>query len=311
MPKKPPSREAALLAEGVQAYLAEHVVDGDALEERQMFGCNMWLLRGHMFLGVQLKSGKLLVRVGEEHVEDVLAQHPEGVARCVASNGRTFSGTLLVQPDQFRGGAKIRSWFEYAARHNGEMVAKEPHEKPRRKRPRSGAPSGAGASSSVAASGSAAAAAAGAEAEAEAEVLEAEESEEDGLPEAPPAALGGGLVAGLLGNRGQTFAWRVLQVVQAIPPGRVAAYGQVAALAGNPGRSRLVGKLLGDGLCTGTDAPWWRVLGSSGKISLPRCGRERQRQKLEAEGVIFRESGAVAAGTFWERAEPLFGALPD
>lgn len=33
------------------------------LEERQMFGMAMWLVRGNMFLGVGLKSERLLVRV--------------------------------------------------------------------------------------------------------------------------------------------------------------------------------------------------------------------------------------------------------
>jgi len=37
---------------------------------------------------------------------------------------------------------------------------------------------------------------------------------------------------------------KIWQTVQAIPPGRVASYGQIADLAGLPGRSRLVGKSL-------------------------------------------------------------------
>ena len=57
----------------------------------------------------------------------------------------------------------------------------------------------------------------------------------------------------------------------------------------------------------GRGAPWHRVLGSSGKISLPsNGGGDRQRRLLEEEGVEFRESGAVAADTFWSRGEPFF-----
>ena len=65
--------------------------------------------------------------------------------------------------------------------------------------------------------------------------------------------------------------------------------------------------MLGEGLARGTSAPWHRVLGSSGKISLPAAaGGERQRRLLAAEGVQFRESGAVVPGTFWARAAPFF-----
>ena len=49
----------------------------------------------------------------------------------------------------------------------------------------------------------------------------------------------------------------------------------------------------------GTTSPWHRVLGSSGKISLPvAAGGARQRRLLEAEGVQFRDSGAVMAELF-------------
>jgi O6-methylguanine-DNA--protein-cysteine methyltransferase len=51
------------------------------------------------------------------------------------------------------------------------------------------------------------------------------------------------------------FARRVLQVVKAIPVGRVASYGQCAALAGRPNNARQVGKLLALGLAAGGDVP--------------------------------------------------------
>ncbi|MEJ1364888.1 MAG: MGMT family protein, partial [Candidatus Sedimenticola sp. (ex Thyasira tokunagai)] len=38
---------------------------------------------------------------------------------------------------------------------------------------------------------------------------------------------------------------RIWQTVQLIPRGRVAGYGQVADLAGLPGRARMVGRALG------------------------------------------------------------------
>ena len=69
------------------------------------------------------------------------------------------------------------------------------------------------------------------------------------------------------------FAQRILQVVQTIPRGKVASYGQCAAMAGSPNSARQVGKLLSLGLAGvwwgGTAAPWQRVVNASGGISLP------------------------------------------
>lgn len=44
----------------------------------------------------------------------------------------------------------------------------------------------------------------------------------------------------------QPFQQRVYEVARAIPPGRTLTYGEVAALIGEPGASRAVGRALGD-----------------------------------------------------------------
>jgi len=87
-------------------------------------------------------------------------------------------------------------------------------------------------------------------------------------------------------NRNQ----RVWLVVQTIPPGMVATYGQVADLAGIPGRSgaRQVGYALA-ALDQGSDIPWHRVINARGALS-PRANPdavEFQRLLLEAEGIGF------------------------
>ena len=93
------------------------------------------------------------------------------------------------------------------------------------------------------------------------------------------------------------FAWRVLQAVKAIPKGKVAAYGQCAALAGSPKNARQVGKLLSLGLASG-GAPWQRVINSAGGISLPSAGGgDRQRRLLTEEGVQWKASGRVGPFT--------------
>ena len=69
----------------------------------------------------------------------------------------------------------------------------------------------------------------------------------------------------------------------------MSTYGQVAELAGLPRRARLVGTVLKHAPAS-RDLPWFRVINSSGRISLPSGSDsyERQRRKLQAEGVIFR-----------------------
>jgi hypothetical protein len=60
--RKAPRLPSAIV-DAVRSYVEEHVPEEHELEERQMFGMAMWLVRGNMFLGVGLKSERLLVRV--------------------------------------------------------------------------------------------------------------------------------------------------------------------------------------------------------------------------------------------------------
>lgn len=91
-------------------------------------------------------------------------------------------------------------------------------------------------------------------------------------------------------------------MVRRIPEGRVATYGQVAALAGFPGHARQVGYALHD-LPADTDVPWQRVINARGEVS-PRAapGSEGyQRHLLEEEGVVFDAAGRVDLRRFrWE-----------
>jgi methylated-DNA-protein-cysteine methyltransferase-like protein len=81
---------------------------------------------------------------------------------------------------------------------------------------------------------------------------------------------------------------RFYVVVRSIPRGRVATYGQVAAVAGLPGRARQVGYAL-HALPPGSRVPWQRVVNSQGRVS-PRAdpgAEDLQRSLLETEGVGF------------------------
>ncbi len=88
---------------------------------------------------------------------------------------------------------------------------------------------------------------------------------------------------------------RIYAVVRRIPWGRVASYGQVARLAGLPGRARQVGYAM-HALPSGTRVPWHRVINARGAVSRRRVpGRElTQRMLLEREGVRFNGRGRAS-----------------
>jgi methylated-DNA-protein-cysteine methyltransferase related protein len=84
-----------------------------------------------------------------------------------------------------------------------------------------------------------------------------------------------------------TFGQAVWRVVVRIPRGRVATYGQVAALLARPRAARAVGQAM-RGCPAGV--PWHRVVAASGRLS-PRvrmAGLVTQRILLEREGIPFR-----------------------
>ena len=87
---------------------------------------------------------------------------------------------------------------------------------------------------------------------------------------------------------------RIYAVVRRIPPGRVATYGDVAALAGMPGAARQAGWALA-ALDAESDVPWQRVINARGEVSLrgDSAAARVQRALLESEGVVFGRAGRV------------------
>lgn len=75
---------------------------------------------------------------------------------------------------------------------------------------------------------------------------------------------------------------RVLRVVEAIPPGRVAAYGEIGTVVGvGP---RLVGRIL---RTWGSSVPWWRVTNAYGDHPL----LARALPHWEKEGIAVKPNG--------------------
>ena len=83
--------------------------------------------------------------------------------------------------------------------------------------------------------------------------------------------------------------YEVLSVVEEIPEGHVATYGQIARLTGRDRNARLVGRVLSMAEFYG-DYPCHRVVNHAGRTA---PGFRTQRQLLEAEGVGFMANGCV------------------
>ena len=98
---------------------------------------------------------------------------------------------------------------------------------------------------------------------------------------------------------------RIYEVVKQIPKGKVATYGQVALLAGNPRWSRVVGYALHRNPAPGV-IPCHRVVNREGRVATAFAfgGGETQRALLEQEGVVFREDGTVDFAVYgWDLFE--------
>ena len=94
------------------------------------------------------------------------------------------------------------------------------------------------------------------------------------------------------------FQSAVYRLVAAIPRGRVATYGQLAAILGWPRAARAVGYAMRH--CP-TGLPWHRVVNASGGISLrANVGNMlTQRVLLEQEGVTVRRGRIALARYRW------------
>ena len=100
---------------------------------------------------------------------------------------------------------------------------------------------------------------------------------------------------------------QVWEIVKRIPAGKVSTYGRIADMITPPNEmdskaykafgARWVGGAMAK--CP-EDVPWWRVINAQGKVSA-RPGAQRQRELLEAEGVVFDKREKINLKVFlWE-----------
>lgn len=85
------------------------------------------------------------------------------------------------------------------------------------------------------------------------------------------------------------FAYEVLSVVEEIPEGKVATYGQIARLIGREKNARLVARVLSHAEYYG-EFPCHRVVNHAGRLA---PGWQEQRFLLEDEGVELKDRNHV------------------
>ena len=99
---------------------------------------------------------------------------------------------------------------------------------------------------------------------------------------------------------------RIYDVVCQIPKVKVATYGTVALMAGNPRWARVVGYALHNNPAPGV-IPCHRVVNREGKVadSFVFGGGDIQRQMLEAEGIVFESDGHIDLNKYGWRSSKL------
>ena len=101
-----------------------------------------------------------------------------------------------------------------------------------------------------------------------------------------------------------TFHQRLVEIIRAIPHGKVATYGQIAAYAGNPAGARQVAWVLHSS-SEKDDLPWHRVINRHGRISLKEdLDYKQQKALLEQEGVEFDEQDNIDFDLYLWNPEP-------
>ena len=101
------------------------------------------------------------------------------------------------------------------------------------------------------------------------------------------------------------FRQRVLGAVRRIPPGRVATYGDIAALAGSPRAWRAVGTIMRE--CRDPGTPCHRVIAAGGALGGYGGNLQLKRELLRAEGLdvgMTRVRGFVTARWQGREANP-------
>ncbi len=100
-----------------------------------------------------------------------------------------------------------------------------------------------------------------------------------------------------------SFFERTYELVRQIPEGRVASYGQLARMLGEPRKARFVGFAMHASPGMAGGVPCHRVVFKDGRLApgFAFGGPDVQRSMLESEGIGFLPDGRVDMRSFsWE-----------
>ena len=101
----------------------------------------------------------------------------------------------------------------------------------------------------------------------------------------------------------EAYVEAVLRLVEQIPPGQVATYGDLAEAVGQGG-PRQVGRVMAT---WGEGVPWWRVVRADGS---PARGHEQEALRLlAADGTALRRSRVLLPEARFGALEPAEDAL--
>lgn len=99
-----------------------------------------------------------------------------------------------------------------------------------------------------------------------------------------------------------TFTQKIYALARSIPKGKVATYGQLAKIAGNPNAARAVGTAM---RCNPDipATPCHRVVASDGSLTGYSAGKgiSTKRTMLETEGVLFKGEKVDLARSQWKK----------
>ncbi|MCP4158725.1 MAG: MGMT family protein [Deltaproteobacteria bacterium] len=88
------------------------------------------------------------------------------------------------------------------------------------------------------------------------------------------------------------FTKKVIEILKRIPSGKIATYGQIAALSGNPRAARQIVRILHI-YSEKENLPWHRVVNRFGQISLKDPHDKIQKHLLMNEGVKFDSTDSI------------------
>ena len=96
----------------------------------------------------------------------------------------------------------------------------------------------------------------------------------------------------------ESFFARVYEIVEQVPEGMVATYGQIAKLVGEPRKARYVGFALHVNPRPG-EIPCHRIVFANGRLATGFAfgGPDVQRKMLESEGIPFLTDGRIDLST--------------